>query len=254
MWKSLPATEDVIQRVNHLAMEQKQLAVDCNFKYEFSGGGVVDHDSDEEESDNEMNKKSENQYENINSSLQNNSENEVMTVNEIITDQDDEIYDGNNAETLLDQTETPVEEEENEEIDQPVDVYEIEREEVSVHLPDDAWEMDDDQGATMTIVDEPEGVEEATTSDELVDTQESDISSDQTGTGMILRKRPTVDYASLHKRGVAHMQVKGAKQFVKKVKRINKELKKRYIIVKDMFKKVVAITMMAQIKSASKYK
>jgi len=34
-WTVLPATEDVIQRVNQLAREQGQGAVDANFKYEW---------------------------------------------------------------------------------------------------------------------------------------------------------------------------------------------------------------------------
>jgi len=49
------------------------------------------------------------------------------------------------------------------------------------------------------------------------------------------------------------MQVKATNQFMNKIKRIERHLKRmRHIVIKDVFRKVVALTM-AHIKSASKH-
>ena len=71
--------------------------------------------------------------------------------------------------------------------------------------------------------------------------------------GMSLRRGRRVDCISLHRTGISHMQVKGSKQFMEKVKRIDRELRKKKIIIKDIFKKVASVTM-AHIKSVAKHK
>jgi len=48
-WTVLPATKDVIQRVNQLAQDQGQRPVNANFKYEWGNDEDVDYSKDNEE-------------------------------------------------------------------------------------------------------------------------------------------------------------------------------------------------------------
>ena len=82
--------------------------------------------------------------------------------------------------------------------------------------------------------------------DEISDNE--DESSVRTAGNMRLRPRRRLDYQALHTRGVRQLAQK-----VKKVKKVKKKLKRRYKLkVRDMFRKVVSITM-SQIKAASKH-
>jgi len=237
-WVKLPATEDVIQRVNELAKEQNQKPVDSNFKYAWTCDDISDENDEEDENEENV---SNMETENI-EVLDTENEQTVMEVEEVEivapvdVNQPAEQDDGDDARSESRENEilnpllnegSPIE---NEREEETVEDNGRDNENEGAHQPDEA--------------EQPDTVEEATDTQESVQNQ---------GSNMVLRQRNRIDYATLHNRGTSHMQVKGAKQFQKKIKRICKELKrKHHIIIKDMFRKVVAVTM-AQIKSASKH-
>ena len=223
-WTLLPATEDVIQRVNQLAKDQGQPPVDANFKYEWNAGEIVDYGNEgAEDASNEE--------------LEESNENVTMEVGDPVV-----IETENNNET----------EDEIEDNDQ-MNVFQNENDE-----NEDVSEMND-EGTEIEGNDEVHAPLETENNDNLdqvveenANTQESDVEGADGDNRMELRRGRRVDYASLHRTGTSHMQINGAKQFMKKVKRIDKELRKKRIVIKDMFKKVATVTM-AHIKAASKH-
>jgi len=233
-WTILPATEDVVQRVNQLAKDQGQPPVDSNFKYEW---GEEDGFINEEEGANEIEVEGESTE--IETSIPTNDEEEEAAMeiggieispNVEEMEAEDENGEGEeNGPIIFDNT---MEEEGNGENNE-----ELEEENNET--------LDDIENINEVVPNETENDVNAT--NETI-TQESENENER----MSLRRGRRVDYASLHRTGVSHMQVKGAKQFMKKVKRIDRQLRKKKIIIKDMFKKVAAVTM-AHIKSAAKH-
>ena len=107
---------------------------------------------------------------------------------------------------------------------------------------DESDERDNDEGA--------EDAQMGNTVEDMMDVAEDEEEEEETelrttSGGMRLKPRQRVDYKAFH--------TKGARMLAQKVKKIKGKIKRRFKIkVKDMFRKVMAITM-AQISAASKH-
>ena len=227
-WTVLPATEDVIQRVNQLAREQGQGAVDANLKYEWgTEEDFIDEDNVNEGANTEP--------------IDLLNEHEELEPPEAPSEEEEERVAMEVREIELSPNVITAENE-NEE-NTPIDLD---------NVGEEIQETEEEINEQELVEEIEEGNENEDTNVEETNTQESETESANNDDGMNLRRGRRIDYASLHRTGISHMNVKGATQFMKKVKRIDKHLKKKRIIIKDMFKKVVVVTM-AHIKSAAKH-
>jgi len=222
-WHVLPATQDVLDRVKEIALSQKQPPVDTNFKYDW--GMDIDLYDDQGEADtNEI-------IGEEGAEGGNNSTPILRSDEEDVPNAAENLLTFPNTEEIGLEISDEGEMEENEEIGETEESEEIEN------------EMEENQIIEDEILNDEE-VEEEDANVETVNAPAIRRSS---------RNVERMDYAALHRRGRANFQIKGAKIFMQRAKKIARKIgKKTNVVVKDMFKKIVSITM-AHIKSASKH-
>jgi len=229
-WHELPATHDVINRVKEIALNQKQPPVDTNFKYDW--GADIDIYDDQGDEDSDI----------LEGVVEEGAESEKETSSESrskeATEPDLEHYDEATTENDLSFPNSETIGLETAQEGQGSIENHVENEENTI-LENEENEISEN--------------EEEVSEEEVIDQREEIVNEHVPEIRRSNRNVERVDYSTLHRRGRANFQIKGAKLFMQKAKKIKKRLKKSTnVVVRDMFKKVVSITM-AHIKSASKH-
>ena len=231
-WTKLKVTEDVIQRVNGLGIEEGRGVIGTNFKYTYDRNGE-DIQLEELVGDNPGN--------GLVLADINDEDREAMAE---LEEREEEI---NGREEM--QIQERADENENREMDiENVDEQVIKDEEAN---RGEIVEYDENEGEENELIEEANEAEtlENENTVQVDDSDEAPESEDEsdmrTAGNMRLRPRRRLDYQAL--------DTKGARQLAQKVKKIKKKLKRRYKLkVRDLFRKAMSITM-SQIKAASKY-